>query len=235
MSERLLIPSIEQRLTGLVEVTRRNLSGYSVSPEVSTPPAITISREFGCEAYLVAERLKELLDAKTKATWTIMDKALLEVVARNHQLSTEMLQRLGEKNRFLDDMLSTFSPRWKSDKDHYRLLCKQITALAEQGNVILVGRGGAILTQQMTNCFHFRLIATSTYKVRSIMRRAGLTAEEAESLIRRRQHQRDDFVKDFLGRNVADPTLYHLIFNNAKNGPEQIAATIVAYLSLAPK
>jgi Cytidylate kinase-like family len=170
MAERLLIPSIEQRLAGLVEVTRRNLRGYSVSPEVLPPPAITLSREFGCEAYPVAERLKELLDAKSIVPWTIMDKALLEEVARNHQLSEEMLQRLGEKNRFLDDMFSTFSPRWKSDKDHYRLLCKQITALAEQGNVIIVGRGGAILTQQMPNCYHFRLIATRQFKVRSTMR-----------------------------------------------------------------
>jgi cytidylate kinase len=235
MAERLLIPSIEQRLAGLVEVTRRNLSGYSVSPEVSPPLTITLSREFGCEAYLVAERLKELLDARTKTPWSIMDKALLEEVAKNHQLAEDMFHRLGEKNRFLDDMLSTFSPKWKSDKDHYRLLCKQITALAELGNVIIVGRGGAILTQKMTNCFHFRIIAPLQYKVRSIMRRVGLAEAEAEKLIRQRQKQRDEFVKDFLGRDVADPTLYHLLFNNGRNTPERIAATIADYLLIATR
>lgn len=230
MAERLLIPSIEKRLSGYVELCRRNLSGYSVTPEEKLPPTITLSREFGCEAYLVAERLKELLDARTKVPWNIMDKALLEEVAKNHQLSEEMLHRLGEKNRFLDDMLSTFSPNWKSDKDHYRLLCKQITAVAEQGHVIIVGRGGAILTQKMANCFHFRIIATPQYKLRSIVRRTGLAEDEAEKLIRRRQKQRDDFVKDFLGREVADPTLYHLVFNNTKNTPERIAQSISDYL-----
>lgn len=232
MAERLLIPSIENRLAAFLEVNRRNPTGYSVSSE-KLPATITLSREFGCEAYLVAERLKELLDAKTKTPWSIMDKALLEEVARNHQLSEEMLRRLGEKNRFLDDMISTFSPKWQSDKDHYRLLCKQIVALAEAGQTIIVGRGGAILTQKMTNCFHFRLVANATYKLRSIMRRTGLTEAEAEKMIKQRQKQRDDFVKDFIGRDVADPTLYHLIFNNAKSSPELIAQTIVDFLAHA--
>lgn len=233
MAERLLIPSIEARLAGYLEMRRRNLSGYSVTPEERLPPAITLSREFGCEAYLVAEKLKELLDARTRKTWSIMDKALLEEVAKNHQLSEEMLRTIGEKNRFLDDMISTFSPKWQSDKDHYKLLCKQIIALAEQGHVIIVGRGGAILTQKMTNCFHFRLVATHGYKLRSIMKRACLAEDEAEKLIKRRQKQRDDFVRDFLGREVADPTLYHLVFNNAKSSPELIARTIDSYVALA--
>ena len=230
MAERMLIPSIEKRLAGYIEMCRRNPTGYSMPSEQKLPPAITLSREFGCEAYLVAEKLKELLDERTKVSWSILDKSLLEEVAKNHQLSEEMLRRLGEKNRFLDDMLSTFSSHWKSDKDHYRLLCKQITAVAEQGHVIIVGRGGAILTQKMTNCLHFRLIATQQYKLRSIMRRTNLAEDEAEKLIKRRQKQRDDFVKDFLGRDVADPTLYHLIFNNTKNPPARIAQTIVDYL-----
>ncbi len=233
MAERQLIPSIENRLAALLEVNRRNLTGYSVSPDEKLPTSITLSREFGCEAYLVAEKLKEILDAKTKSPWSIMDKALLEEVAKNHQLSEEMLRRLGEKNRFLDDMISTFSPKWRSDKDHYRLLCKQIVAVAEGGHTIIVGRGGAILTQKLTNCFHFRLIATLSFRLRSIMRRTGLEKDEAEKLITLRQNQRDDFVRDFIGRDVADPSLYHLIFNNAKSSPEQIAQTIVDYLAHA--
>jgi cytidylate kinase len=233
MAERLLIPSIENRLAAFLEVNRRNPTGYSGSSAEKLPATITLSREFGCEAYLVAEKLKEILDAKTTVPWSIMDKALLEEVAKNHQLSEEMLRRLGEKNSFLDDMISTFSPKWRSDKDYYRLLCKQIVAVAGAGHAIIVGRGGAILTQKMTNCFHFRIIANSSYKLRSIMARTGLTEAEAEKMIKQRQNQRDDFVKDFIGREVADPTLYHLTFNNAKGSPKIIAQTIVDYLAHA--
>ncbi len=231
MSEKLLVPSIENRLASLIEVSRRNLSGYSITEQEKPLPTITISREFGCEAFPVTSILKEKLEKKSGKPWQVMDKALLEEVAKNHQLSEELLKNLGEKNSFLDDMISTFSPRWKSDKDHYKLLCKQITALATSGNVILVGRGSAILAQQMENCYHFRLIAPQSFKVRSIAKRLNMSAEEAEKMIARKQHQRDDFVKDFLNRDVKDMNLYHLVFNNGKNSAEKIAETIFHYVT----
>lgn len=230
MAERMLVPSIEQRLAGLVEVTRRNLSGYSVSPEGKPAPAITLSREFGCEGYIVAERLKEILDKRTGASWQIMDKALLSKVAEDHQLSEEIFHSLGKRNSFIDDVISTFSPQWKTDKDYFRLLCRQITALAEQGNVILVGRGGAIVTEHMPNCRHFRLVASLPFKIRSIAERTGLTKEDAEALILRKQKEREGFIRDFLGKDISDPLHYHLVFNNDRNRPERIASIIADYV-----
>lgn len=230
MAERQLIPSIEQRLAGLVEVTRRNLSGYSVSPEGKPAPAITLSREFGCEGYIVAERLKEILDRRTGASWQIMDKALLSKVAEDHQLSEEIFHSLGKRNSFIDDVISTFSPQWKTDKDYFRLLCRQITALAEQGNVILVGRGGAIVTEHMPNCRHFRLVASLPFKIRSISERTGLPREEAEALILRKQKEREGFIRDFLGQDISDPLHYHLVFNNDWNPPDRIASIIADYV-----
>jgi len=234
MAERLLIPSIEQRLAGLVEVTRRNISGYSVSPEGKPAPAITLSREFGCEGYIVAEKLKEILDARTKASWQVMDKALLARVAENHQLSEEIFHSLGKRNSFLDDMISTFSPQWKTDKDYFRLLCRQIVALAQQGNVILVGRGGAIVTRNMPTCFHFRLVASLPFKIRSIAERTGLSKEDAESLILRKQKEREGFIREFLGEEIADPLHYHLVFNNDKSSAGKIAAIIADYVLSSP-
>ena len=230
MAEKRLIPSIEKRIESLIEVSRRNLSGYSVTEAVKARPTITISREFGCEGFPTAEKLQAYLQEKTGTAWGVMDKALLEEVARNHSLSEEVLSQLGEKNRFLDDMISTFSPRWKSDKDYYRLLCKQIVALATAGNVIIVGRGASIITRKMSDCFHFRIIAPEAFKVASIAKRLHVTAEEAEKLIGKKQHQRDAFIRDFLNHDVSDLTLYHLIFNNGKNGAERIAETIGRYV-----
>lgn len=233
MADRILIPSIEKRLAGFIEVTRRNLSGYPLKAGDGPPPAtITISREFGCEGYLAAEKLKELMEKKTGAVWQIMDKALLAEVAKNHQLSEELFQSIGKRNRFIDDVISTFSPNWKTDQDYYRLLCKQITALAEQGNVIIVGRGAALVTQNLANCFHFRLVGSAEFKTRSIMERTGLGRESAEEMITRRQRERDAFVKEFIGHDVCDPLMYHLIFTNDKNGPERIAETVCTYVTV---
>jgi hypothetical protein len=43
-----------------------------------------------------------------------------------------------------------------------------------------------------------------------------------------RQRQRDAFLKDFLGRDVSDPTLYHLLFNNARCSAGRIASLMAA-------
>ncbi len=227
MPESTLIPSIDKRLGAFIEVNRRQ---DALSGEPPPRPTITISREFGCEAYPMAELLRQQLETRTKQSWTLMDKALLDEVAKNHNLSQQVLEKLGEKNRFLDEFLSTFSPRWKSDKDYYRLLCKQIIALAEEGNVIIVGRGAAQVTQRMKNCHHFRMFASHAFKVSSIAKRLSVDRGEAESLIEKRQKERDRFIRDFLDRDPYDLNIYHLIFNNDRNSASKVADTIADYL-----
>jgi len=230
MLEKLLVPSIEQRIAGMIEVARRMRQKTETEKRTGLKPTITISREFGCEGYPVAERLVELLQQSTKEPWGIMDKALLEEAAKRHDISEEVFRSLGNRPRFLDDMISTLSPRWKTERDHYKLLCDQIVSLAEMGNVIIMGRGSAIITQQMANCLHFRIYGSHHFKVRSIARRAKIPVQDAELLVEKKQKERDKFIQSFLDGDMADLNLYHLAFNNDKNPASQIARTIADYL-----
>jgi len=231
MLEKTLIPSLEKRIGSLLEYNRRKELEASTKSSVGKyKPAITFSREFGCEAYPAAERLQELLEKRTAEAWLLMDKELLQEVARDHALSEDVLRGLGEKPSFLDEMIATFSPHWKSDKDYYQLLCRHVVALAGEGNVILMGRGSAFITQSMKNCKHFRLYASDEFKIRSISRRLGLSREEAEKLIQQRQNQRNQFIRTFLDREANDLSVYNMVFNNDRNSAEKIANTIVDYV-----
>jgi cytidylate kinase len=231
MPEKLLIPSVEMRLGSLLEFSRRRDRDASSPHKRKARRTITISREFGCEAYPVAERLRETMEKKSGEPWVLLDKSLLEEVARDNDLSANVMKSLGEKSRFLDEILATFSPRWKSEKDYFRVLCRHMLSLAEQGNVIIVGRGSSIVTQPLKNCFHFRMFASPGFKVHSIARRLGIEAEEAERIIARRQKQRDNFIRDFLDRDAHDLGFYHLVFNNDKNDVKAIARTIEDYVT----
>lgn len=232
MSDKLLIPGIEKRMSTLLEIARRNFADHSVKTE-ERPPTITISREFGCEGFPVAEKLKTLLQDKTKNVWEVMDRDLLAEAAKNHNLSENIFKSLGEGGRssILDEVISTFSPRWHTERDYFRLLAKQIIALAATGNVIIVGRGSSILTQAMENCTHVRIVAPQDYKTRAIARRLGIPLHDAEEMVRKRQKVRDKFIHDFLGRDAADLSLYHLAFNNEKNSADRIATTIFRYVT----
>jgi cytidylate kinase len=231
MSANRLIPAVDVRLGALLEFTRRNeIEKSRRGVTEKSRPTITLSREFGCEAYPVAECLKNMLEKKSGESWVIMDKALLEEVAKNHNLSEEMLKGLGEKARFLDEILGTFSPGWKSEKDHFQLICRHMLLLARKGNVILVGRGGASVTQTLKNCHHFRMFASPQFKIRSISKRLDISREEAEAMIQKKQKQRDDFIRDFLDRKSRDLSCYDLVINNDRNSAEKIAATIAEYV-----
>ncbi len=230
MSVTMLVPSIEMRLRSLLEINRRQDESDACRGKVH--PTITVSREFGCEAYPMTVCLKEIMEKNSGEPWDIMDKALLEEVARNHHLSENIVQSLGKKkSRILDEILATFSPNWKSDNDHFRLLCKHVFSLAEKGNSIIVGRGSSIVTQQLKQCYHFRIYASHTFKVASIARRLQISKDEAESVVDKNQKQRNAFIHDYFSVDPRDLRFYHLVFNNDKNTPERMAQMIAEYVS----
>jgi cytidylate kinase len=225
MSGLSLNATIEKRLETLVELGRRNQILNQVE-QSEFRPTITISREFGCEGFAVAQVAQSLLQEETGTGWGLMDKEVIGRMAGERNEAMETLRRLGEKNGFLDEMMSTLLTNWNSDKDYYRLLCSQISLFAKGGHVLFVGLGATILTQNLPNCYQFRIVAPMEYRVESISRRHNMSRDEAYNYIQKNQKQRVAFINQFLNRDVADPTLYHMIFNREKNTIEQIAQLI---------
>ena len=219
----LLTPAVEQRLRAYHELSGRAKSFAAGAP---LKPTITLSREFGCEAFPVAEELVKLAEKKTGEQWLLADISLLNAVAKEHHISEEVMLSLGHKPRWLDDMFATLSPHWKTDSDYYRLLCEQVVMIATAGNAVFVGLGAAIITQSMGNCFHFRLIAEQEFRVRSIARRMQIPKQEAEIVVTDKEKERDKVIRKLLDADEHHPLYYHAIFNNGKLRNEQIAATI---------
>jgi cytidylate kinase len=167
---------------------------------------------------------------KTGDMWVLIDKAVLEEVARHHNISEEILQTLGENNRILNEVLATFSPHWKSDQEYFTLLSRHVVALAEQGNVIILELGGAIITRHIEHSHHIRIIGSDTFKKTTLARRLHIEPEAAEKFMHRQQKLRDHFTKDFLNQDDHDPAVYDVLFNNDRNSPEKMVGTIAAHV-----
>lgn len=231
MPENLLIPSVDLRIGSLEEYNRRQKEKAALQHRKPKPrPCITISREFGCEGYPVAERLRDLMMQRTGDEWVLIDKAVLEEVAKRHNISEEILHTLGENNQILNEVLATFSPRWKSEQDYFRMLSRHVVALAEQGNVIICELGGAIITRHIENSHHFRIFGTDSFKIATLSRRLSIDAEMAEKLMHKQQKLRDRFTKDFLDRDDHDPALYDMLFNNDRVSAGEVAHSIADYI-----
>jgi len=222
-----LIPSVEHRMRAYHELSARV---KSMSKGTPPKPTITLSREFGCEAYPVAEEVVKLAEKATGEQWLLVDISLLDSVAKEHHIPEELMLSLGNKPRWLDDMFATFSPHWKTDSDYYRLLVEQVVMIATAGNAVFVGLGAAIITQSMKNCTHFRLIADQDFKVRSIARRMNIPKQDADIMIVDQQKERDKIIRKLLDADEHYPLHYHAIFNNGKVRNKQIARTIIDFV-----
>ena len=222
-----LFPSVEQRLKAYHGLSSRAKELI----QKAAPPkrTITLTREFGCEAFPIAEELVRHAEKRTGETWALIDKSLLDIVAREQRIPEEIIQSLGSKPRWFDDMLSTFSTNWKGDADYYRLLCEQVVLSASVGNAVIVGLGAPIITKSLKNCCHYRLIAEHNFKVASIARRMKISKQEAEISVLDRQKERDRIIRKLLNADEHNPLLYHAIFNNGKSKNRLIAKAILEH------
>lgn len=219
-----LFPSVERRLKAYHELSHK-VSGLDDSAPLK--PTITISREFGCEAFPVSEELVRLAEKTTGEPWLVVDKSLLDAVAKEHHVPEEIMLSLGSKPRWFDDMMATFSANWKSDADYYRLLCRQVVMIASAGNAVIVGLGSPVITKNLKNCFRYRLIAEHDFKVKSIARRMKIPKQEAELVVIDQQKERDRVLRKLLNSDLRDPLLYHAIFNNGRIKSRQVARLIL--------
>ena len=221
-----LIPSVERRLSTWVGINEPHAP--SVPP--GSRPTITISRRFGCEGYPLSEQLKTLLDASTGETWNIFDKALLEMVSQDEHLSMKVLSDLGNPSSSADG-IGFLVPGYLRQSEVFKHIPKYIIRIAQAGNAIIVGRGGAIITQKLANCYHFRLEADLEFRVAAMARRLEIPEAEARRLVKDNEKTREKFLEDFLGGSLTDARIYDAVYNNAKHGVVEIAHSIVAYVT----
>jgi cytidylate kinase len=215
-----LMPDADKRFEAWFEAQRNKKQ----DPKCKRP-TITISRQFGCEAFPLVEKLKRRLDSDSLLPWTIFDENLVEKVSKDQNLSESFLQNLGGPSRYLD-ILSGFKKDQVTHVEVYQNLIEYIVKIAEAGHAIIVDRGAAVITQDFPNCLHFRLEASFDFRSNSIAERLGISMKEAEGMVNANQELREKFLSEFLSQDVSKSEYYHAVSNNEKISIEEIANII---------
>jgi hypothetical protein len=108
--------------------------------------AVTISRQAGCGALVVAEKLAHYLQEhspKDACPWTVFDRNLMEKVLEDHNLPTRLARFMPEDRASqIEDILADVFEVHPPAETMLHQTAETILKLATLGNVILIGRGG---------------------------------------------------------------------------------------------
>ena len=111
------------------------------------------------------------------------------------------------------------------------ILQKLLLQIVEEGNAIIVGRGGQFLLQDHKDVFHVLLVADLEDRVQFMEERYDLSLKKALQVVNRQDKRRQNFYR-FLGKVDYDqPDIYHLVLNMSKLSLKKASELLIALVS----
>jgi cytidylate kinase len=191
--------------------------------------AVTISRMSCSGGRTVASKLAEYLQSKIPGhdPWTVFDRGLVEKVLEDHHLSKRVSEYMPEGHKpMLTDMFEELLGLHPSSWTLVHQTAETILRLAQMGNVILVGRGAAVVTRNLEHVFHVRLVGSLEKRVEQAKKVYGFDERAALDHIHREDKAKRRYVKENFQEDIDNPLLYHLVVNTDRVHHEQAAQLI---------
>jgi cytidylate kinase len=185
--------------------------------EIIPKCAITISRQSGCGAHVIAETVARQLQARTPPdapAWTVFDRNLMEKVLEDHHLPARLAQflpedRVSEIGDIMDELFGLHPSAWKLVEQ----TTETILRLAILGNVIILGRGANVVTARLPHVLNVRIVASPERRIENMRRFEGLSEKTAAERIRHEDLGRQRYLKKYFGKCADDASLYHIVIN----------------------
>jgi cytidylate kinase len=179
--------------------------------------AVTISRQTGSGAHVVAEELANYLQAhspKDACPWTFFDRNLVEKVLEDHHLPERMARflaedRISEIEDTVDELFGLHPPSWTL----VRQTAETILHMVELGKVIIIGRGAGVITRNLDYVFHVRLVGSLETRLKHVQEYYKMGKKEAQEFIHHEDRGRRRYLKKYFNLEIDDPLLYHVVIN----------------------
>lgn len=165
---------------------------------------ITISREMGSGGIPIAHKVAE------KLGYRLIDGETITEAAEAYGLSPEAVEQADEKPPHFVDTLDS-----KQFLDLH-LIELIILEAALKGNVVIYGRGGQDLLQDISSVLRTRIIAPFEDRVERWSEREWLDPDRARYLVRKSDQQRAGFIKYYFDRDWEDCVHYDLVINTQR-------------------
>jgi cytidylate kinase len=148
------------------------------------------------------------------------------------------------EHRFMDTIVLTEMQEAKLDyenawsrvsEERYRaqvasrypsLVEEVLREFAQEGNAIIIGRGGQVILKDLPSTLHISIIAPLDIRIQRLAERMELDQKIAEKRVLQSDQERSRYLKRFHNVNWHDPTLYDMTINTA-NVSENLAVKII--------
>lgn len=184
---------------------------------------ITISRQFGAGGKTLGEMVAKELG------YQFVDEEIIYLVAKKAKVSTHWVESIekeagGKLLKFMSGLVrKSFVERILDDKRGYideeiyvDLLNKIITQIAEEGNAVILGRGGQYILRDAEDAVHVLLIADMEDRIKFMEERYDLSRTQAIQTVNREDKRRVNLYRKFGKEDYDQPELYHLVLNRSK-------------------
>ena len=189
---------------------------------------ITISRQFGAGGITLGKMIAKELG------YTFADEDIVKRVAKEANVSPHWVETVekeagGKLSRFITKMVSKplvdrilKDERGYIDEETYLdYIVLIIAQIADEGDVVILGRGGQYILNDHPDAYHILLINDFENRVKFMMEHYDLSQTKAAQVVNREDKRRLSLYRK-LGKTDYDSSgLYHLVLNMGRITLEQ--------------
>ncbi|MCD4696488.1 MAG: cytidylate kinase-like family protein [Bacteroidales bacterium] len=201
---------------------------------VETGPYVSISRDFGCRANVIAQKLSKELTRRCfykniNHEWKWLNKSILIESSKALEISPSKIQYVfrSKKKTMMDDIVGAMSTRYyKSDRKIRNTILDVLRSIARSGHVIIVGRGGVAFAKDNPDSLHIKLTAPIEWRVDHISKNYNKSRGEALQYVQDVDQERKYLIDSFIGHD-SDHSIFDLVFNRKTMKEEEIISIIL--------
>ena len=205
------------------EVSKKNIAALG-------GPVITISRQVGCNAVMLAEQIAARLNSvKSDNKWKVISKEIFQESAKELNMDpNQIIKTVHQSEKYaFGEMLKAFSnKKYVSERKIGKTIKGVILNIATDGYSIMVGRAVHIIAKDIKKALHVRLVAPLEFRVNSIMKYNHLNREEALAYIKKTDKERKAYRKALLKDDLQN-TLFDITLNRSVFTDEELVEIIV--------
>ncbi len=189
----------------------------------TSPPVITVSRQYGTLGAMIARSAAERLGFEC---W---DQELLHAIAEHAKLPRVMFESLDERRRnAVTEVIGVFAQKANvTASDYLKQLMRVLHTIAQHGEAVIVGRGAQYILNPATT-LRIRAVAPLEMRVAGLAKRNEITEKEAREEALTIDEERRDFIRHHYNRDIEDPAGYDVTINTGTLSLELATDLVVA-------